>query len=590
MIKEFINIIKKYNEYLTKKINESNKYSDIHGIIDKIINKEAVNAEELDKFSHASIELLDKLDGSDKKRISFVIFLLKNNKDLDDSQIELFSKIKSLIKPKNIDGLNQNVEKNNILIEKLSSDEHFDNFEELIFAFDELNASDVDGISLSSKDKYNIINEIIKRNYKFNSNRVEQNIEEIDEALSDNLPEELVYRNNNEDDIKALLGRYNYDFDKLSNDNKEYLLKHLDINKADNILKLLNENGVHIKTRGQREVFLCKIIVNSSEEIIKTFKATCDKYGISFIDYIDEQPRILVPNRPRKLKKKLIGQGTDNKASTSGAFGNYKINIEFLEREGYNVAKIMDKCKGALSYNPYMLQHNLFVLEKEYGISFKSGDAFTGVINGSAIQNADSFIEVHENGLEYVRTNNSSLGNASPKSFYTIKVAKMEGVDLMYRDSTGRILKYSLSGKTDKDKYASDRRFIIITTSTEELKDKINPVQYKLENELQESLYPVLARSITYITKDVINNNYVKLLDSHYMVDEFTYIINGTRISRKKVLRIIKNLLSNNVDIGENEIKYALSFNSILTEKDLKNIENFRFAYASTNGGRVLNG
>lgn len=590
MIKEFIDIIKKYNEYLTNKINESNKFSDIQGIIDKIINKETVSTEELDIFSKASIELYDKLDELDKKRIPFATFLLKNNKELDDSQIQLFSKIKRLIKPNNLDGLNQNIEKNNILIEKLSSDEHFDNFDELIFVFDELNASNVDGISLSSKDKYRIINEIIKHNYNFKGETLEEEITENDDVVS-NLEEELVERNNNEDDIKALLGKYNYDYDKLNNDNKEYLLRHLDINKADNILKLLSDYGVYITPRGQREMFFCRIIVNSSEEIIKTFKSTCDKYGVLFSEYIDEQPRILVPNKPRKIRKKLIGQGTDNKASTSGAFGNYTVNIEFLEREGYNVAKIMEKCKAALSYNPYMLQHNLFVLEKEYGITFKSGDAFTGVINGSAIQNIDSFIEVHENGLEYVRTNNSSLGNASPKAFYSIKVAKMEGADLMYRDSNGRIVKYSPAGKTNKgDKYASDRRFIIVTTPTETLRSTINPVQYKLENELEESLYPVLARGITYITKDIINNNYVKFLDSHYMIDEFTYIINDTRISRKKVLRIVKNLLSNNIDIGENEIKYALSYNSILTENDLKNIENFRFAYAAMNGGKVLNG
>lgn len=583
MIKEFIILIKKYNEYLAKKIDESNKYNDIQIIIDKIVNNEKLSEDELGTFDSSIVKIFDKLDDNDKNRIPFFTFLLKNNKQLDDSQIELFYKIKKLIKPNNLDEFNQKLEKNNSLIEKLSSDKHFDNFEELIFAFDELEASNLDGISLSAKDKYNIINELIKRNY--NATMVKEN-----ELEEDELPDEKIIRVNNEDSIKALLGKYHYDYDKLDKQNKEYLLKHLDIAKAEIILKLLEENNAHFNIKSINHKFMfCKILVNSTEEIINRVKETCDKYEIDFNKYIEAELRILVPNKPRKTKY-AVSSENNSKGELTGGYGNYEKNISFLESGGYNVKNIMERCKAALTFNPYTLRRNLHIIENEYGISFKDGMAFTGVLSGDAINNIDRFIETSEYGLEYVQTNNSVTANASPKLFYAIIAAQMEKIDnLFYRNTKGDLNKYSIANKS---KDTTDPRYLLLTRTSEELKAEVNPVEFTLEEDISQGLYELMANSIIDSNEDVSNNNYIKFLDKHYKVNDFVYVINGTRISRKKVLRICKNFIANNIEIKKDEIRFALAYNSILTKKDLENINNFRYAtaYTLSNGGKKING
>lgn len=587
MIKGLIDLIKKYNEYLEEKINESKKYGDIQIILDKIINKEELSIEELDSFSEKTKEILDKLDETDKKRIPFTIFLIKNKKTLDDSQLDLFSKMRKKINISNDEELTKKIDKNNKIIEDLSHDKHFENFDDLIFIFDELAASNIDGFELSSKDKFNIINEIIRTNYKSKPNTEAI----VSDANDEELPEERIVRNNNEDDIIELLNKYGYDYDKLDEMDKRYLIDHIDLSKAEIILELLKNNNVVIDLRGSKKYMFCKILVNSTEEIISNVKSTCDKYNMSLHEYIKIQPRILVPNKPRKQKITIRNTGSPSHGLTSGGYGNYRVNIEFLEREGYNVEKIMKNCKDALTFNPYNLQHSLFVLEKEYGISLKSGEAFTAVKTGEAIANVDRFIETYENGLEYVRINNSAIGNAGPKTFYSIIVGEREGNSLFYRENSGKLVKFSIANKSAKEeRYLSDRRFIIATTPTEELKEMINPVEFTLKNEKQQKVYDSIANGLLECDKDITKNNYILFLDSHYKVDDFVYNINGTRVSRKKVLRICRNLDSRKFEIGETEIKYALSYNSILTEKDLRNLENFRFAYASMNGGKALNG
>lgn len=592
MIEEFIKIIKMHNDLLSKKIDESNKNNIVLATIDKIISNKEVSPEELESFSKFTIGINDKLE-EEKTRIPFLIHLLKNGKALVPEQINIFSKIRNMIEMSNLDEIKVKLEKNNSVIEKLSSNNHFDNFEDLIFVFDELEASNIDGISISLKDKYNILNELIKRNY--NSKIVEK--DEISINEEDELPDEKIIRNNNEEDIKALLAKYNYDYDKLDKQNKEYLLKYFDIKKAENILQLLASNYVHFNIKGIiHKTMFCKILVNSSEEIIKNVKETCEKYDIDFAKYVNVELRILVPNKPRKTKYTVLNNENNNNGVLTGGYGNYEKNISFLESEGYNVKNIMERCKAALTVNPYSLRRNLFVITNEYGISFKDGMAFTGVIKGDAIKNIDRYIETSEYGLEYIKTNNSAIGNASEKLFYAIRVAQMEKIDdLYYRNTKGDINKYSVANKS---KDTRDPRYLLLTRSSEDLENKINPVKFTLKDQLSQELYDVIANTIIDSNVDVSNNNYIKFLDKCYRVDknrpdyDYVYNINGTRISRKKVLRICKNFMANNIEITQDEIKFALAYNSILTAKDLENINNFRYglSYSLSNGGKILNG
>ena len=75
---------------------------------------------------------------------------------------------------------------------------------------------------------------------------------------------------------------------------------------------------------------------------------------------------------------------------------------------------------------------------------------------------------------------------------------------------------------------------------------------------------------------DIFHNAFIIFLETNYKIDDFTYVIGNTRVSRQKVLRICSLLSLANIDINEEEILYALSYRSILDKQDVLNIENFR--------------
>lgn len=588
MINELISLIKQCNSLLEEKIEKSNSSKKISAILSNIKNGE-VNNQELDEFNDIISKL--ELSETDKKRVPFVLFLVKNKKKLDESQIGLLDNILALVNKQEADStLGSLLEKNNKIIEELSKDTHFDNFEDLILIFNELEGSLNNKID--NKFKLEVIREIISKNSK--AIVTQERTETIDSGEELYVEKEVREdQKMSESAIKELLEKYDYSYDSLTNDNKKYLAKYAYKEKLEDVLNALKEAGIHIElNKPSVKRTFCKILVVSNSESIKEFMKLCSENSIEPMSFIDSLPVVLIPNTVR-APKPSIAAGNEKKSdeATQGVFGNFKVNLKYLSERKYNIETIARKCKKALTINPIILKYNLETLSDVYKIDMTDGKSFTGILLGTSIENLDRIIESTKCGYEYAKANNSSLVNITLKNLYQIRVADARGINLFYyenrkaKDANGdemlyhALVKFSAHGKSlDDPKYKDDERLKILELSDEEVQREFGQVIPEFVSDKEKSTtYDVLVSSTKSERVTITDNPYIKLLDSHYKVNEFLYMINTTLISRQKVLRVCQNLKDNGIRIGEEEIKYALSYNSILNEDDVKNISNFRY-------------
>ena len=588
MINELISLIKQCNSLLEEKIKKSNSSKKISAILSNIKNGEVSN-QELDEFNDIISKL--ELSETDKKRVPFVLFLVKNKKKLDESQIGLLDNILVLVNKQEADStLGSLLEKNNKIIEELSKDTHFDNFEDLILIFNELEGSLNNKID--NKFKLEVIREIISKNSK--AIVTQEKTETIDSGEELYVEKEVREdQKMSESAIKELLEKYDYSYDSLTNDNKKYLAKYAYKEKLEDVLNALKEAGIHIElNKPSVKRTFCKILVVSNSESIKEFMNLCSENSIEPMSFIDSLPVVLIPNTVRAPKPSFAA-GNEKKSdeATQGVFGNFKVNLKYLSERKYNIETIARKCKKALTINPIILKYNLETLSDVYRIDMTDGKSFTGILLGTSIENLDRIIESTKCGYEYAKANNSSLVNITLKNLYQIRVADARGINLFYyenrkaKDANGdemlyhALVKFSAHGKSlDDPKYKDDERLKILELSDGEVQREFGQVIPDFVSDKEKSAtYDVLVSSTKSERITITDNPYIKLLDSHYKVNEFLYMINTTLISRQKVLRVCQNLKDNGIRIGEEEIKYALSYNSILNEEDVKNISNFRF-------------
>lgn len=588
MINELISLIKQCNSLLEEKIEKSNYSKKISAILSNIKNGE-VNNQELDEFNDIISKL--ELSETDKKRVPFVLFLVKNKKKLDESQIGLLDNILVLVNKQEADStLGSLLEKNNKIIEELSKDTHFDNFEDLILIFNELEGSLNNKID--NKFKLEVIREIISKNSK--AIVTQERTETIDSGEELYVEKEVREdQKMSESAIKELLEKYDYSYDSLTNDNKKYLAKYAYKEKLEDVLNALKEAGIHIElNKPSVKRTFCKILVVSNSESIKEFMNLCSENSIEPMSFIDSLPVVLIPNTVRAPKPSFAA-GNEKKSdeATQGVFGNFKVNLKYLSERKYNIETIARKCKKALTINPIILKYNLETLSDVYKIDMTDGKSFTGILLGTSIENLDRIIESTKCGYEYAKANNSSLVNITLKNLYQIRVADARGINLFYyenrkaKDANGdemlyhALVKFSAHSKSlDDPKYKDDERLKILELSDEEVQREFGQVIPEFVSDKEKSTtYDVLVSSTKSERVTITDNPYIKLLDSHYKVNEFLYMINTTLISRQKVLRVCQNLKDNGIRIGEEEIKYALSYNSILNEEDVKNISNFRY-------------
>ena len=93
--------------------------------------------------------------------------------------------------------------------------------------------------------------------------------------------------------------------------------------------------------------------------------------------------------------------------------------------------------------------------------------------------------------------------------------------------------------------------------------------------------------------EEALKDDYIKVLeDESVKQSSLLYEVNGVRISRQKVLRIFNFYKNKKININKDEIMLALLYGSIVTDEEIKKVEEFvdELVNSVTIGGKKING
>lgn len=576
MIDNLINILNELNIILQNKIaiiNEQNNDKKIISIIDNILNGNVISETDITDLKNAfgalAFKYPLKYTENDISKFNFTLILLSKNINFDESQKDLYKKTRQLLSEyltnENIVEIKNQIDINNKVINALKSDSVFDLFEELESVFDK--------IDISKRDKILIVKEIILRNIS-KASILDVSSEEPSNKQSNQT--DIIY-NNSIEDIDKILKKYGYDVYSFSQSNKEILVKYAVLSDIDQILQAMQKNDIHIAIENKKKEYtFVKILIESSADIINEFVKICNENGFDINLFTTKFSNVLYPNNFKRVNKKKPQneQQTQTEELSFGAFNYFKANVEYFKSKEFNINDIFDSCITVFMTNPDSVKMNIEVLEKIYDIKFTGAKGFTGIRSGNAISILDKFIESADIGYEYIKNNKSKLWNTDELKFYKIRIMEDRGDSLFYLTSTG-LIRCSL------------RQTGI--NSLEQAIEEFKPQEINIPAVDKYKLLPIDL--FDEIDPSIFSNGYIAYLEENCKVNKYLYVIGNTRVSRQKVLRICMNFRANGITLKENEIIFALAYESILNEQDVLNIKNFKYLKANDlSGGRITHG
>ncbi len=551
-----MNNLIRFLEASIKKLDEKEKYEKVISLLNDYIGSGIKISEENRVFlKEVFDEITSNEDFNDiqRNRADFITnVLIKIGKELDDEQVKLCHLISKKIEEKIKSG-SKNSNSYEKLLDSLNSNKKFTDFELLE---DILNESDID-----IHEQLDIVKELITRNYRFTN--VTTNSKEEVETLEES--EETKEYNNSYEDVRDLLAEYGVDTDKFADNSKEYLVKYVNLDNAREILDTLKENKINFYKKGntKSEQYLVFTLIKSKKEIVDDVKAICNENGIPYKKVVELFPMNIIPTLGCGFLWFSSSKKTGpNYGLIRGNYQGFKKLIEFLNEKNVYLPGLFKKCSSVFAKPVGAFKKNWDILEKQYEIEVNK-DSLSSLVRTRLADQIDKYIEIFENGLEFVSENQSTLANTTAKDFINFKTAEMNGIHLLCYNSKGNIFKKKCE--------------------SEFLYPKHEFVSLELPNGKEKVYDEMELNETTFFDEKVSDNELFKLLEQHYASGNMLYRLDDTRVSRTKVHRILSNMMKQGIEIGEDEIKYALAYNSVLSKKDLENIESFKTLFDKEN-------
>lgn len=555
MMNDIIENLKESNESIKKRL-EKLKNSQVDRKIIDLLTDVLDGKEISEEISETEIrKYIDEENFTDEEleRLDFIVLVINdNNIPMDESQKSFCDKIrktieKKLAKEADIPKLEKQVGLADNVIGDLEKDNHFENFDDL----EEL----LNSIDMSNEEKLELLKSITISNIHGSKS--------LD--LSDN---KLV----SEKKIIDLFSKFSLDYNKLTDELKLKLRKKIDIDNADAVLAKLQEKGINYKDIYRRSSAIFVSILNkSSVAIISDLENLSKTYDLDLKDIIKKNAQILYPNS-RSLgytKHKTSDSGNSYSTSSVGAYNYFKENVEFLGSKGMNIKEIYTRSQKIFVTNPDVLKTNYKMLTNIYNMNITSEDIGVGILSSRAIENFDRYIEATPIGYEYIMDNKSFLCASNDLDILKIKLCEQyHPGELFYKSYTDNWRKHK------KDVYD------VLPDNRLDLEKGLN-ISYTSTREKQEKRAEkfgyIKIEPLDKIPVQVMNQPLVKSIEEKNLEDDFTYLFNGTRISRPKFLRVCANMVNSGTGaITKEMVKFALAYNSILTDTDVNNIENFQ--------------
>ena len=555
-----MNSIDKLCEMLESKNQESSEtVSELENLQVMLENPLNYTSDSISKLKDI-LSLENKLD---EKELEFLFkfanlseitkkYFLSNG--LKDSERSILDSIDKRIKNSILHYKSNNVSKINIkeLLSKLKKrSNEFITQEEINYILkiikDELKTSEKIEI-LIEIDKYN---QVLFSNYGLSSNLPH----DIDEA-------ELIETNIEIDKIKELLNEFGIDISKFKDIELNKLSKYGDLGKMRDILDLLSKEKIigdnNIKLSSE---ILTKTLIYSSARNILSVK---EKNDVDFRELVRKIPTVLFPTVKESGKKK--GGTGEWTIGSSGAMNNYIKNSELLESLDIPFEAVWRNCFSFFSHSNKTIVGNISDLEL-YGIPLVRNDnGINNVFSALKYLNViDAYdVALESNAKEYALNNLSAISPHLSYKFGMIKLANKMGLseEQIFGYYTTPIRKPFLKEKTLKNHF--------IPMALEEIYKEYDAVSINIPNKsIYDNIFDITDN--WQIPASIFDDSNIRALEKFSESDDL-YNFNGTKISKKKVLRRYTALKLNGKDNDMSSIMYCIIYGSMLDEKDFENI------------------
>ena len=579
MMEKFIEQLRNETSELELKYNEICIASNVYNTLNNILNDEEISSYACDELKHYFIDG-NRLNYIDLETFNFIVDVLLPNKDkLDSKQKKFITSLKDkmvIIKDENLEA---KYKRYYTILTELDSKTLFAYFDDLLEILSEYN--------YSTKNKLIIINTIIKNNYNpliqdeviVNSEDSIQ-IEEVIESVCE--PEEnesicsetmeIIEKETVETNLDEECLVYNFNFYPLSSVINDLFAGNEEID-SDELRKFFNKYGIRCKFSDEYKKIISKSGVNL-DEVSRIFDKLM-KYDFNVKKFYTKNSSLifhLILFAKEEYLNKLIEISEKNKISlkkllkkdikilyseaNDGRYENFIKNIELLEQYNY-IFEMID---------PLFIDNNVLcnvcdLLCKRYKLKH-----ILSVVLGPVI--SSGFLTIIDRGLEM---NNSYRLNIfkHPESGRLIDNNSALTVKYLFKKALVEEDTVLIGGET----YEYHREYT-------EFEKKLNSYFDVLRGTKDVFIIPLDAK----IDESLNDNEFIDYLNQKYYYD-FAYNIEDTLVSKIKVLRVLSYLKQNGIDITEEVVKYALSFNYIFIDKDYENIDN---VFKEKNNGGTL--
>lgn len=554
MIDKIIMYLENYIEKLKADGLLEKKYNDAKEIADK--NKK-VDEQIKDVISKSPFN-------EDEKNTLIFIFdvLYEINCELDDKQKHLLGLFKNYLdeqikKSKN----EESIKRIEDLCVSIKSSETFSEFSYLNEILSNINVSKI--------DRFNIIKELISRNYTVS----------LKDDYSDDEEVDFDY-NNDENEIIEIFKKYNLDYFLLSNDLRKLLINKVEISKMENILNLLFnlDNNILNNFFSKSQRIFTKILICSDVSIINNVIKILKENNIDAIKFINLHPNVLIPSKGIHLK--IFQKSSGDSDDVVGEYNNFVNNVEFFKSKGYNIAAIEDRCVTALLAPSHVIKNSYNIITNIYKFNI-SEETMIFLKDKKASLNLDRFIEIPEYGFKYINDNRSKMYFMKEEFFYLAKIRYLYNKHDEFKKRVDS--SFNFNYMDEPMFYTRGKKLVIHQNKTY---SDVNNVSIEKARELlgsstiEENTYSRITDrflgTVEHINTNIFDSNiYYQALENDFKVDEYRYQIGDTIISRFKFLRICTLFKEKNIILNSNAIKFALEYNSIISSYDIDNINSF---------------
>lgn len=524
-----------------------------------------------------------------KKQLDTIVTILKLNSingttmKLDDSQIEVLNTFlrylhdyvasrKDYISKNNIDIAL--VEEKNKKYKKLATLLNNPKNKNFITDIDTLNVL-FDDNNLNETDRREILVSLIKYNKNLFNSKID--------SLNSN--SDIKYEELDINKVKLIFNKYKYDFSKLDSKYQNMILEFGNLSNIRGVLATLNRYQYPKIDEKKFGYTLSSLVLASDIETIKQVTTLAGNKKITpekllLIPSVLIKPIKSTVKSQKNVKFMILDEAfyDRNRPYIAGASVDFVKNISLLEKYGLPVRVVYERCRELLAFPNEILENNL-ELFLEYGFSFREkrtrliDSALSALFSKSFCEIVDQFIEIHPYGIKYLRDNLScikTITRADDILFYNIYYSLLENKDVAFRSIISNNRDYlSLAGNvnsrfsinymgiTDSNKYS------VTNTIIPEFKDK-----YKYLEILKKD-------SNRSIDVDIFDNKYIQMINIFSDRNEpLIYDFAGIRISKIKVLRVFNTLLKNGIDASIDSFLFALTYKTIISQKDYERLVN----------------